>query len=253
MNGEDAGRGRVAAGAGGDRRALQQAVLVDRRRRGAGGRWRRRLIYLAHARDRAVRWSSSRDLGAVHVPEIELGRPGAADGHRAAGLSSTAWPRAAIFGQFRPVKLQQDRRPRLAGDDGRHGPRVRDGAGSGLALPALGRNRGGAALLFAPLPLQPLPDSFVNGRRGCWSFASVPCSLPDRCGCGPDQIGGREMPALGGGWHGPLSSFFKRMERRLFRSIRYRPRAANASCERQLHSYWLYDVEPPRKPTAGFA
>jgi hypothetical protein len=25
---------------------------------------------------------------------------------------------------------------------------------------------GGAALLFAPLLLQPLPDSFVNGRRG---------------------------------------------------------------------------------------
>ncbi len=29
---------------------------------------------------------------------------------------------------------------------------------------------GGAALLFAPLLLQPLPDSFVNGRRGLLVF-----------------------------------------------------------------------------------
>ena len=31
---------------------------------------------------------------------------------------------------------------------------------------------GGAALLFAPLLLQPLPDSFVNGRRGLLAFAA---------------------------------------------------------------------------------
>ena len=31
---------------------------------------------------------------------------------------------------------------------------------------------GGAALLFAPLLLQPLPDSFVNGRRGLLAFAT---------------------------------------------------------------------------------
>ena len=31
---------------------------------------------------------------------------------------------------------------------------------------------GGAALLFAPLLLQPLPDSFVNGRRGLLVFAA---------------------------------------------------------------------------------
>jgi hypothetical protein len=31
---------------------------------------------------------------------------------------------------------------------------------------------GGAALLFAPLLLQPLPDSFVNGRRGLVVFAA---------------------------------------------------------------------------------
>lgn len=30
----------------------------------------------------------------------------------------------------------------------------------------------GAALLFAPLLLQPLPDSFVNGRRGLLLFAA---------------------------------------------------------------------------------
>ena len=30
----------------------------------------------------------------------------------------------------------------------------------------------GAALLFAPLLLQPLPDSFVNGRRGLLVFAA---------------------------------------------------------------------------------
>jgi hypothetical protein len=32
---------------------------------------------------------------------------------------------------------------------------------------------GGAALLFAPLLLQPLPDSFVNGRRGLLVFATA--------------------------------------------------------------------------------
>ena len=31
----------------------------------------------------------------------------------------------------------------------------------------------GAALLFAPLLLQPLPDSFVNGRRGLLVFATA--------------------------------------------------------------------------------
>jgi len=31
---------------------------------------------------------------------------------------------------------------------------------------------GGAALLFAPLLLQPLPDSFVNGRRGLLMFSA---------------------------------------------------------------------------------
>jgi hypothetical protein len=31
---------------------------------------------------------------------------------------------------------------------------------------------GGAALLFAPLLLQPLPDSFVNGRRGLLVLAT---------------------------------------------------------------------------------
>lgn len=31
---------------------------------------------------------------------------------------------------------------------------------------------GGAMLLFAPLILQPLPDSFVNGRRGLLAFAT---------------------------------------------------------------------------------
>jgi hypothetical protein len=31
---------------------------------------------------------------------------------------------------------------------------------------------GGASLLFAPLLLQPLPDSFVNGRRGLIVFAA---------------------------------------------------------------------------------
>ncbi len=30
---------------------------------------------------------------------------------------------------------------------------------------------GGAMLLFAPLLLQPLPDSFVNGRRGLLVFS----------------------------------------------------------------------------------
>lgn len=32
---------------------------------------------------------------------------------------------------------------------------------------------GGAALLFAPLLLQPLPDSFVNGRRGLLAFSAA--------------------------------------------------------------------------------
>ena len=31
---------------------------------------------------------------------------------------------------------------------------------------------GGAALLFAPLLLQPLPDTFVNGRRGLLVFCA---------------------------------------------------------------------------------
>ena len=31
---------------------------------------------------------------------------------------------------------------------------------------------GGGALLFAPLLLQPLPDSFVNGRRGLLVFSA---------------------------------------------------------------------------------
>jgi hypothetical protein len=31
---------------------------------------------------------------------------------------------------------------------------------------------GGAMLLFAPLLLQPLPDSFVNGRRGLLVFSA---------------------------------------------------------------------------------
>ena len=33
---------------------------------------------------------------------------------------------------------------------------------------------GGAMLLFAPLLLQPLPDSFVNGRRGLLAFSAAP-------------------------------------------------------------------------------
>jgi hypothetical protein len=32
---------------------------------------------------------------------------------------------------------------------------------------------GGATLLFAPLLLQPLPDSFVNGRRGLIAFSAA--------------------------------------------------------------------------------
>jgi hypothetical protein len=32
---------------------------------------------------------------------------------------------------------------------------------------------GGAMLLFAPLLLQPLPDSFVNGRRGLLAFCAA--------------------------------------------------------------------------------
>ena len=31
---------------------------------------------------------------------------------------------------------------------------------------------GGVVLLFAPLLLQPMPDSFVNGRRGLLAFAA---------------------------------------------------------------------------------
>jgi hypothetical protein len=36
---------------------------------------------------------------------------------------------------------------------------------------------GGAALLFAPLVLQPMPDSFVNGRRGLIVLAAVAAML----------------------------------------------------------------------------
>jgi hypothetical protein len=36
---------------------------------------------------------------------------------------------------------------------------------------------GGAVLLFAPLLLQPLPDSFVNGRRGLLIFAAGATAL----------------------------------------------------------------------------
>jgi len=36
---------------------------------------------------------------------------------------------------------------------------------------------GGAALLFAPLLLQPLPDSFVNGRRGLLTFSAAAALL----------------------------------------------------------------------------
>jgi hypothetical protein len=36
---------------------------------------------------------------------------------------------------------------------------------------------GGAALLFAPLLLQPLPDSFVDGRRGLLAFSAAAVSL----------------------------------------------------------------------------
>ncbi len=35
----------------------------------------------------------------------------------------------------------------------------------------------GAMLLFAPLLLQPLPDSFVNGRRGLLVFSAVAVAL----------------------------------------------------------------------------
>jgi hypothetical protein len=35
----------------------------------------------------------------------------------------------------------------------------------------------GAALLFAPLLLRPLPDSFVNGRRGLVAFAAAAMAL----------------------------------------------------------------------------
>jgi hypothetical protein len=36
---------------------------------------------------------------------------------------------------------------------------------------------GGAALLFAPLLLQPLPDSFVDGRGGLLAFSAAAVSL----------------------------------------------------------------------------
>lgn len=36
---------------------------------------------------------------------------------------------------------------------------------------------GGAALLIAPLLLQPLPDRFVNGRRGLVTFAALASAL----------------------------------------------------------------------------
>ncbi|MCL4766911.1 MAG: hypothetical protein KJZ80_11795 [Hyphomicrobiaceae bacterium] len=36
---------------------------------------------------------------------------------------------------------------------------------------------GGGMLLFAPLLLQPLPDSFVNGRRGLVAFAGASALL----------------------------------------------------------------------------
>jgi asparagine N-glycosylation enzyme membrane subunit Stt3 len=36
---------------------------------------------------------------------------------------------------------------------------------------------GGAMVLFAPLLLQPFPDSFVNGRRGLVTFAAVATGL----------------------------------------------------------------------------
>ena len=36
---------------------------------------------------------------------------------------------------------------------------------------------GGAMLLFAPLLLQPLPDSFVNGRRGLIAFSACAVAL----------------------------------------------------------------------------
>ena len=36
---------------------------------------------------------------------------------------------------------------------------------------------GGSMLLFAPLLLQPFPDSFVNGRRGLLTFAGLATGL----------------------------------------------------------------------------
>ena len=36
---------------------------------------------------------------------------------------------------------------------------------------------GGAMVLFAPLLLQPFPDSFVNGRRGLLTLAGIAASL----------------------------------------------------------------------------
>src|SRR5262245_36846871 len=43
-----------------------------------------------------------------------------------------------------------------------------------LSAAAIG---GGAMLLLAPLLLQPLPDSFVNGRRGLLVFAGLALGL----------------------------------------------------------------------------
>ena len=36
---------------------------------------------------------------------------------------------------------------------------------------------GGAMVLFAPLLLQPFPDSFVNGRQGLLIFAGLAAGL----------------------------------------------------------------------------
>ena len=36
---------------------------------------------------------------------------------------------------------------------------------------------GGAMVLIAPMLLQPLPDSFVNGRRGLVTFTGVAIAL----------------------------------------------------------------------------
>ena len=58
---------------------------------------------------------------------------------------------------------------------GRNGAHV-GGVVLGLELAAQAlevETGGGAALLFAPLLLQPLPDSFVNGRRGLLAFSAA--------------------------------------------------------------------------------